>query len=235
MDRRESLKSILVGSLATGALVQGCEAPTETPNEEIAQSTDGVYGRTEEEKKRDAAIKAETFFTVHEMETVAILCDLILPADGDYKAATEADVPEFMEFIVKDMPNHQLPIRGGLMWLDNFANESYNLNFKSCSESQKKTLLDQIAFPEEADPSLSQGVRFFSLVRNLTLTGFYTSEIGVKELGYAGNTPNVWDGVPEEVLQKHGLNYDQRWADKYVDQERRMDIAQWDDKGNLTT
>ncbi len=233
MDRRESLKSMLLGSIAGGALVSGC-APTEIDGQQgIEGNKANVYGRTEKEKIRDNKLLEEKYFSAHEMETIAILCDLILPAHGEYKAASEAAVADFVEFIVKDIPRHQLPIRGGIMWMDNFANESFGKNFKSCTSEECIILLDQIAYPEEAEPEVSQGVRFFSLMRNLTLTGFYTTKIGIEELGYQGNTPNVWDGVPDGVLRKHGLNYDESRKDQYVDQSSRMDLAQWDDEGNL--
>ena len=55
----------------------------------------------------------------------------------------------------------------------------------------------------------------------------------MKELGYKGNSPNVWDGVPQEVLDDHGLSYDEEWLSKFVDQSKRLDIAKWDDDGNL--
>jgi len=78
-------------------------------------------------------------------------------------------------------------------------------------------------------------IQFFSLMRNLTLTGYYTSKIGIEELGYKGNMPNVWDGVPEDVLEQHGLAYDEEWLAKCVDQSKRGIIAEWDNEGNLLT
>lgn len=234
MDRRESIKSILVGSLSAGAIVgtAGC-APGENPQDALTPNKSAAYGRTDKEKAHDLKVMSETFLTEYELGTIAILCDLILPAEDGFKAATEAEVPDFIEFIVKDIPNHQLPLRGGLMWLDNFANATYNLTFSACSTEQQKGLLDQIAFPMDEPGDLAPGIAFFSLIRNLTLTGFYTSKIGVEELGYKGNTPNVWDGVPDEVLKKHGFSYED--GVQYVDQSKRSDIAMWDDEGNLLT
>ncbi len=71
-------------------------------------------------------------------------------------------------------------------------------------------MVDQIAYPAKAKPEMKQGVSFFNLMRNLTLTGFFTSEMGVKDLGYAGNTPNRWNGVPDEVLKQYGLAYSEK-------------------------
>jgi hypothetical protein len=121
------------------------------------------------------------------------------------------------------------------MWLDNFANESFGKEFKLLMPDQQTSLLDQLAYPDEVSPELSQGAKFFSLIRNLTLTGFYTSKIGIDELGYKGNSPTIWDGVPDEVLKKHGLSYDKEWSAKCVDQSKRDEIAQWDEDGNLLT
>ena len=119
------------------------------------------------------------------------------------------------------------------MWLDHEANKAYHKEFKACSEEEQKALCDLIAYPDLAKPEMEQGVKFFNLVRNLTLTGFYTTKMGVEELGYKGNTPSVWDGVPEGVLKKHGLSYEEEWLAKCIDQEKRMNIAQWDEEGNL--
>ena len=67
------------------------------------------------------------------------------------------------------------------------------------------------------------------------MTGYFTSEVGIKELGYKGNMPNIWDGVPQDVLDHYGLEYDKDWLDKFVDQSKRNITAEWDDDGNLIT
>jgi hypothetical protein len=233
MRRRESLKSLLVGSVAGGLVLKGC-APEQQAEQEQASKVAG-YGRTPEEKLRDEKLMSEQFFTEEELATVAILCDIILPAEADLGSATDAGVPDFIEFIAKDMPNHQLPLRGGIMWLNNQTNERFNLDFNKCSEQQQIALIDEIAYPDQAPEYLKHGVVFFSLMRNLTLTGYYTTEMGIKDLGYKGNQPNVWDGVPQEVLDEHGLSYDPEWIARCVDQDKRNDTAEWDAEGNLIT
>jgi hypothetical protein len=105
------------------------------------------------------------------------------------------------------MPQHQTPMRGGLRWLDLQCIKQFGKTFKDCSPEQQIQLVDQIAYPNKAKADMKQGVAFFSLMRNLTATGFYTSEIGVKDIGYAGNTPNKWNGVPDEVLKQYNLSY----------------------------
>jgi len=233
MDRRESLKSLLVSSVAGGLVLNGC-APAEQPADVSVEKPEG-YGRTAKEKLHDERLRAEQFLTEDELGTIAILCDIILPATADFGSATEAGVTEFIEFMAKDIPRHQVPLKGGLMWLDNQTNERFNLDFKSCSTDQQLTVIDEIAYPNKTPEHLKHGEVFFSLMRNLTLTGYYTSEMGIKDLGYVGNTPNVWDGVPQEVLDEHNLSYDPEWIARCVDQSKRMDIAQWDEEGNLIT
>jgi hypothetical protein len=232
MDRRDSIKSLLLGGLAGGVVLTGCQ-----PVSEEAADTQKIgehhYGRTEEEKARDARIHAEKFFDEKEIATIAVLCDLILPATATAGSATDAGVPEFIEFIVKDITEHQVPIRGGLMWLDHRSGELYGKQFTTCSEVQQKALLDEIAYPADAAPEVAQGMQFFIRMRNLVLTGYYTTRMGLDNLGYRGNTPNVWDGVPEEVLQKHGLAYEPEWLAKCIDQETRNEVAEWNEEGNL--
>lgn len=224
---------MLIGSLAGGGLIiSGCQ-PANKENPVAEGSAEGQYGRTQKEKDRDARLQGETFFTEHEMATIAVLCDLILPASATAGSATEAGVPEFIFFIAKDMESHQLPIRGGLMWLDHRAMTMHNNAFKDCTADQQHQLLDEIAWPDQAAPEVQQGVSFFTRMRNLVLTGYYTSQMGIKDLGYQGNVPNVWDGVPEEVLAAHGLAYEPEWLTKCINQDKRAELAQWDDEGNL--
>ena len=237
MDRRESMKSLLIGTMAGGVLLEGC-APevADTSTMPVAQPEDkGKYGRTIEEKARDEKLKNAEGFTESELATIAILCDLILPPTATAGGALDAGVPAFIDFIAKDIPAHELPIKGGLMWLESRSNNSFGLSFSKLTDAQHKSILDEIAYPDEAAPDVSVGAAFFSRMRNLTLTGYYTTKMGVDDLGYQGNSPNVWDGVPQEVLDEHGLAYDAAWLAKCVDQSKREDIAEWDDQGNLLT
>lgn len=206
MDRRKYLKTLAVGSLGATALLQSCEPLKEKGPEAPAFTLD----RTPEELLREQKLMSETFFNEHEMKTISILADIIIPKDETSGSATDAKVPEFIEFIVKDMPRHQTPMRGGLKWLDIQCMKRFNADFASCSSSQQIEIVDEIAYPEKAKPELQQGVAFFNLMRDLTACGFFTSEIGIKDLGYAGNRPNQWDGVPQDVLDQYGLKYDER-------------------------
>lgn len=233
MDRRESLKSMFVGALAGGFAIQGCTPGSEEALAPPVEDKKNGYGRTQEEAARDEKLMQEVFFQPNELETLAVLCDIILPSNAQFPSATEVGVPDFMEFIVKDLPYHQLPIRGGLMWLDNRSNRQFQKVFKDCSLEEQKALCDEIAFPEKTEPELQPGIKFFSLVRNLTLTGYFTTREGIEDLGYKGNTTAIWDGVPQEVLDDLGLSYDEAWLAKCIDQSKRNEIAKWDEEGNL--
>ncbi|MDH4058503.1 MAG: gluconate 2-dehydrogenase subunit 3 family protein, partial [Cyclobacteriaceae bacterium] len=162
------------------------------------------------EKARDEKLMAEKFFDEHEMNTIKVLVDIIIPADETSGGATEAGVPNFIEFIVKDMPRHQTPMRGGLKWLEMQCLKLHKKNFIDCTPQDQLTLVDEIAYPGKAKPEMKQGVTFFNLLRDLTATGFFSSAIGLKDLGYAGNKPNRWDGVPQEVLDQYGVKYDEK-------------------------
>ncbi len=163
--------------------------------------------RMEEEKIVNKTLREAVFFTPQEMATIAVLADIIIPKDAVSGSASEAKVPDFIQFIVNDMPQHQTPMRGGLRWLDVQCLKLYEKAFSDCTHEQQLAMVDQIAYPKKAKPAMKQGVNFFNLMRNLTATGFYTSEIGVKDIGYKGNVPNQWNGVPDDVLKQYGLSY----------------------------
>ena len=157
-----------------------------------------------------AAIERNTFvprfFTPHEYQTVRLLVDLIIPADDRSGSATDAGVPEFMDFIMIDMPTRQTPMRGGLAWLDLECQERFDKTFLAASEAQRAEVLDDISTYGEIKPGLSHGQTFFRSFRDLTASGFWTSKMGIKDLGYIGNTVvPEWTGCPAEALTQLGL------------------------------
>ncbi len=237
MDRRKSIKSILLGSVAGGLALHGCKpgSQEEALAQELVKDTK-YFGRTPEELEEIAKLNAEQFFNEHELQTIEVLSNLILPPNEN-GGPTEAGVPDFIEFMAKDIPELQTTLRGGLMWLDHKSNTDYGTEFKITLEASQKEILDKIAFydPEIPMDKHPLEILFFNLMRNLTLTGYYTSKVGIKDLGYQGNTPNIWDGVPEDVLEQHGVAYDEEWLAICVDQSKRGEIAEWDENGNLLT
>lgn len=236
MDRRETIKNILLGSALAGVALGSQSCETDIPvASDVLKKPDG-YGRTASELKHDEKIaNAPDFFTANELSAIATLCDIILPSKEDIGGAIEAKVPDFIAFIVKDLPMHQLPIQGGLMWLNGESHKRFAKAFIALEQEQQISIIEDIAYPDpkKLSPEFEPGRAFFTRLRNLTLTGYYTSKIGIADLGYIGNRANMWDGVPQDVLDKHGLSYDKDWLSKCINHEKREEIAQWDDKGNL--
>ncbi len=219
MDRRKSIKALLIGTVGAGVLVDACK---NSDKKAVIESGDATLAdRMQEEKDYLKKLEAsDKFFTEHEMATIIVLEDIILPKDEVSGSASDAKVHEFLEFIVKDMPYHQTPLRGGLRWLDMESLKRFEKAFKDCSATQQIEIVEDIAYPEVKDaiaktqrkikPGMEQGIAFFSKMRDMVMTGFYTSEIGVKDIGYLGNTPNQWNGVPDDVLKQYGYAYSER-------------------------
>jgi hypothetical protein len=134
-----------------------------------------------------------------------VLADIIIPKDDRSGSATDAGVPEFMDFTMIDRPNMQTGMRGGLRWLDTACRRRFDKDFVDLAASDRTAILDEIAYPKKAAPDVSQGAAFFTGFRNLVATGFFTSKIGIADLGYMGNVPTVWNGCPQECLDHLGL------------------------------
>jgi gluconate 2-dehydrogenase gamma chain len=143
------------------------------------------------------------FFTAHEWRTVRLLTDYIIPRDERSGSATDAGVPEFMDFIMTDRPSERTEMRGGLRWLDARCHDQFGAAFADCAPAQQTSILDEIASPGE-----TPGHAFFTMFRDLTATGFWTSKMGVADLRYVGNTVvHEWNGCPEAALAKLGVSY----------------------------
>jgi gluconate 2-dehydrogenase gamma chain len=146
------------------------------------------------------------FFTAHELATVVVLVDLIIPRDERSGSATDAGVPAFMDFMMIDQPRRQVAMRGGLALIDRLAVDRVGERFVSCADRERRQLLDEIAYTSNADPGLSQAIVFFSSFRDLTASGFWTTKMGVADLQYQGNVfVSEWNGCPDAALNKLGL------------------------------
>jgi gluconate 2-dehydrogenase gamma chain len=162
----------------------------------------------------DAALQAAAqgivytprFFTAHEWQTVRVLVDIIIPKDERSGSATEAAVPEFMDFIVIDQPARQTAMRGGLAWLDIECQRRFDKTFVQCGDGERTAVLDDIAWPQRATPERAHGVAFFNSFRDLTASGYWTSRIGIADLQYMGNRSVAqWRGCPDEALKRLGV------------------------------
>ncbi len=104
----------------------------------------------------------------------------------------------------------------------------FKKSFAEASAEQRIQLVDLIAYPDKALPENAAGVSFFNTMRGLTATGFFTSKIGIADLGYKGNQPNAWDGVPDDVLKQFGLEYDAKTLEQCLKAEDRGKMMTWD-------
>ena len=199
MDRRTAIKVAAVAPLAGGFTWTGVEADQARRSAATARAAATATAQQFEPE----------FFTPHEWRTVRLLVDMIIPADERSGSATDAGVPEFMDFMMLDQPDRQVPMRGGLAWMDMEARKRYDRSFIDCAEAERAAILNDIAWPARARPELSHGVAFFNSFRDLTASGFWSSRVGVDDLQYIGNTVVAeWTGCPEPALTKLGVRYE---------------------------
>ena len=155
------------------------------------------------QQARTAARFKPAFFTAHEYSTVVLLADMIIPRDERSGSASDAGVPQFIDFMMVDQPTRQIPMRGGLAWLDAECNSRFDRTFLAATEAERGKVLDDISGLEPLEPSHSHGVEFFRSFRDLVATGFWTSKVGMEDLQFMGNVfVHEWSGCPDEVLKK---------------------------------
>lgn len=177
ISRRDVLKSLAMGAAATSVLRTIPAQAAEYAHHMVAA------------EKAAAKAYAPKFFPAHQYKTLQALCQTIIPSDAESGGALEAGAPEFIDLLTSENIEYQVKLGGGLMWLDGTCSDRYGKVYLDCLPQQQKQILDQIAYRNNAltDPRLSQGVEFFSFLRNMTSDGFFTSEIGIKYLGYQGS------------------------------------------------
>lgn len=198
MKRRESLKLIAAASLA--AAFPGC---TVKELDSAAARVLNGSGTPEFENR------TPTVFSEHEYRTIFSLVDLIIPADDRSGSATDAEVPAFIDFLLEEVESMRQPARSGLAWIDTNCQARYGGVFSSLDRLQQVEMLDTIAYPEDHLPENREGVEFFSWLRDATASGFWSSKMGVEDLGYSGNSPKAsWDGCPTEAMDHLGLTYE---------------------------
>ena len=198
-NRRTILRSLASAPLAAGFAWTEAEAHEA---HQQAKAADAAAQKT-------ATPFRPKFFTRHEYATVTVLVDLIIPKDDRSGSATDAGVPQFMDFMMTDQPARQTAMRGGLAWLDRECVSRFDKDFLSSTPTERTQVLDDISWPVKAKPEHAHGVAFFNSFRDLTASGFFTSKMGLADLQYMGNryVPE-WTGCPADVLKKLGLGGD---------------------------
>ena len=202
IERRELLKRIGTIPIVAGFALSPArlQAAQEHVHEQAARANGGKPS-------------APKFFTAAEWATVRVLADVVIPRDERSGSATDALVPEFIDFILddplaeeRDRERLQTRVRGGLAWLERECVRRCGKGFAAASAEERRPLLDDIAWPARARPELEAGAAFFTLFRDLVASGFWSSKIGVDDLRFMGNTfVAEWNGCPPEVLAKAGL------------------------------
>lgn len=145
-----------------------------------------------------------------ELVTLSALCDMIIPADAKSPSASAVGVPAYINEHVSapydGNARDLVRIRGGVSWLNLESNKRFSKGFAKLSMAEKSQICDDICFVPKAKPEFVQGARFFDLVRDLSSTAFYTTDEGMKDLGYVGNVAlPKWDPPPASVLKHLGL------------------------------
>jgi hypothetical protein len=142
--------------------------------------------------------------------TTAALCDLIIPADDVSPAASSVGVVEFIDEWISAPYPQQRTDRGlilpGLQWIEAEAQGRFGKAFPALDQAQKEAIANDICSAAKAAPNAATAARFFARFRDLTAGGFYTTPVGMKDIGYVGNVSlERFDGPPKEVLKKVGL------------------------------
>jgi gluconate 2-dehydrogenase gamma chain len=204
IGRREMLRRVGTIPVAAGLALSSARV-------EAAQ--EHVHKGAARASAKGSKPEAPKFFTPHEWATVRVLADIVIPADERSGAATDALVPEFIDFVLGDPLSEpherellQTQMRGGLAWLDRECRARFSKPFVDCAAKERTAVLDDIAWPEKARPEMYAGAAFFIFFRDLVASGFWSSKVGVEDLEYSGNTfVAEWKGCPPEVLAKIGL------------------------------
>ena len=199
-NRRDVVKFLLAAPLAPFAI---SALDVERASELTRETLESLSERGQQFRPR--------FFTAAEWRTVRRLADLVIPRDERSGSATDAAVPEFMDFMMGAYPNMQAWMRDGLAWLDAESTKRFSHAFVSCTNDQRIAVLDDIAWPKRAREEMRPGVEFFNRFRDLTASGFWSSRMGVHDLQYRGNTALAeWPGCPPAALRKLGVSYRKR-------------------------
>ena len=203
MNRRDALKAFALVSTAS---------VIEVGPSQLERALIGMESLAESSQGQQQPSYAPKFFTRREWQLVRMLADYVIPRDARSGSATDAKVPEFMDFLLSDKDASETSknnMRGGLAWLDNESRKRFSRVFVQATDGQRRQILDDIAFPRRAKPEFSHGVAFFNRFRDMTASGFFSSAMGWKDVQYIGNVFNPnWDGCPAPALAKLGVSYD---------------------------
>jgi len=209
MNRRDALKAFAIVSTANFLEVGSPQLERALRGMESLAEAEAESREPRAENQQQPYVPK--YFNRREWPLVRMLADYVIPRDARSGSATDAKVPEFMDFLLADKDasvTSQTSMRGGLAWIDNESRERFGKPFVAATDAQRRQILDDIAFPRRAKPEFSHGVAFFSRFRDMTASGFFSSAMGWKDVQYIGNVFHHWDGCPPPALDKLGVSYD---------------------------
>jgi hypothetical protein len=125
--------------------------------------------------------------TSAQFQTLEALVELIIPTDDRSPGAKQARVADYIDLLLSESePELTLLWIGGLAALDGEASARFKAPFVRLTAAQSDAILDDISRNERAPRSALE--QFFGMVKQATIRGYYTSEIGIhQELRYKGN------------------------------------------------
>ena len=215
MNRRDALKTASLASLATALDLTPPQLQRALDHMATLAGSRELHGDREDALREPAENQSQyapKFFTGAEWRLVRMLANHVIPRDARSGSATDARVPEYMDFLLSDREASEaskVAMRGGLAWMNQEARRRFGTAFVAATDVQRRQILDDIAWPARAKPEFSQGVAFFTRFRDLTASGFFSSQMGWNDLRYVGNVAlPSWDGCPPAALQKLGVSYD---------------------------
>ena len=211
--RRRDLLQVL-GAVPAAAVAAHAQAPAQPATQPQAETQTQAHAPLHSNSPAKPAAFQRKVFDDRQWRTVRVLCDLIIPADERSGSATAAGVPEFiddwLDFRKKEDGTDYLAaqILGGLAWLDMESARLFQSHFAAVRPEQQKQILDRIAWPARATAEDRRWVAFFNRFRDLTVSGFFSSKIGVADLPFLGNKaltewkgcdPKVWAVIEERM------------------------------------
>ena len=219
MDRREALKVITLAA-ASAALAEGLAPAVVDAQQPVVAGPKpravavppkaGPRGTMTDPDLLNAKANWPRLLSAAELVTLSALCDMIIPADDKSPSASTVGVPAYINEYVSapyDWAERALVrVRGGLTWIDVESGKRFGKRFSAATTTERTQICDDICFLPKAKPEFQAASRFFDQIRDLTASGFYTTDAGMKDLQYIGNVPLAkFDGPPPEVLRKLGL------------------------------
>ncbi|MFD2599375.1 gluconate 2-dehydrogenase subunit 3 family protein [Sphingobacterium corticis] len=159
---------------------------------------------------RKASKEVASLFEKESMDLLGDLAEAILPKTST-PGAKEAGVGSFIPVMIRDCYNDadQKAFMDGFGKVDDRANEKHGKKFQELSPEEQLTFVneyDKEAKAYQKDKKDDDANHFFTMLKQLTLTGFFTSEVGMTQALNFVKIPGRYDG---EFPYKKG---DKAWA-----------------------